>query len=222
MLDISSSPEQVQGQSVLKPANLLIHETFQETVQGEGHHSGLPVDFIRLGGCSVGCSWCDTGYGDGAVPSMLGRRSIESLISELKSHHCVVSGGEPFHQLGLIDLVEAIEESGRVCHIETSGARWLDISDHAWVTLSPKSHLGKPLDDRFWARTNEIKIVISSISDFNYYDTRGLLDKKPCSIFLQPEWSNREKTIPLVLEILKTSTRNLKLSLQMHKMIGVQ
>ena len=203
-------------------SDLLIHETFQQTVQGEGFHSGLLVDFIRLGGCSVGCSWCDTGYGDGAVPSLLVRRSIDSLIKELKSLHCVVSGGEPFQQKGLIDLVESIEQDGRICHIETSGARWLDISDCAWVTLSPKAHLDKPVDDRFWARADEIKIVISSIDDFNYYETRGLLDKNLCSIFLQPEWGDREKTIPLVLEILRTSKKDLKLSLQTHKMIGVR
>jgi len=202
--------------------DLLIHETFQQTVQGEGFHSGLPVDFIRLGGCSVGCSWCDTGYGDGAVPSLIGRRSIDSLISELKSLHCVVSGGEPFQQVGLVDLVEAIERDGRLCHVETSGARWLDISNRAWITLSPKAHLDKPVDDRFWTRADEIKIVISSADDFAYYETRGLLDKNLCSIFLQPEWSNREKTIPLVLEILRTSKKDLKLSLQTHKMIGVR
>lgn len=203
-------------------SDLLIHETFQQTVQGEGSHSGLPVDFIRLGGCSVGCSWCDTGYGNGAVPSLMGRRSIDSLIAELKSLHCVVSGGEPFQQKGLIDLVEAIEKDGRICHIETSGARWLDVSDRAWITLSPKAHLGKSVDDRFWARADEIKIVISSADDFDYYETRGILDKNLCSIFLQPEWGDRERTIPLVLKILKTSKKDLRLSLQMHKTIGVR
>jgi 7-carboxy-7-deazaguanine synthase len=203
--------------------DLLIHETFQQTVQGEGFHSGLIVDFIRLGGCSVGCRWCDTGYADGAVPNGLTRRSIDSLIAELKSDHCVVSGGEPFQQVGLVNLVDAIESDGRSCHLETSGVRWQNLSDSAWVALSPKEHIsGLSVDDRFWERANEIKIVISCIEDFEFYQSRGYLAKKLCPIFLQPEWNNLEESIEVILELLKNSDIEMRLSLQSHKLIGVR
>jgi 7-carboxy-7-deazaguanine synthase len=203
--------------------DLLIHETFQQTVQGEGFHSGLMVDFIRLGGCTVGCLWCDTGYADGAVPEGLVRRPIDSLIAELKSDHCVISGGEPFQQARLPDLVDAIEASGRSVHIETSGVRWQEVSDSAWITLSPKEHVaGHVVDDRFWARANEIKIVVSSIEDFEFYQSRGYLAKKLCPIFLQPQWTDLEKSIEVILEILAMSDLNMRLSLQSHKLIGVR
>lgn len=203
--------------------DLLIHETFQQTIQGEGFHSGLMVDFIRLGGCTVGCPWCDTGYANGSIPEGLTRRSINSLLAELKSAHCVISGGEPFQQTQLPDLVDAVEESGRTVHVETSGVRWQEVSDAAWITLSPKEHVtGHVVDNRFWGRANEVKIVISSIEDFEFYQSRGYLAKNLCPIFLQPEWGNLEKSIEVILGILAMSDLNMRLSLQSHKLIGVR
>ena len=202
---------------------MLIHETFQRTVQGEGYNAGLVVDFIRLGGCSVGCSWCDTGYSNQSVPDGLTRRSIASLVDELQSRTCVISGGEPFQQATLPLLVDAIFKSGRNVCIETSGDRWLDVDPRCWITFSPKAHLkiSEP-DVRFWNRANEIKIVISSIDDIEFYKNKGYLEKSACPIYLQAEWEKRETIIPLIIKSIPNINTEIRLSVQTHKLIGVR
>lgn len=116
---------------------MLIHETFQETVQGEGHWVGLPVDFIRLAGCPVGCHFCDTGYANGNQVKGY-QQNIPSLLSELKSLNVVISGGEPFANKQIPELVDALLNDNRNVFIETSGSFWQEIDDRVWITLSPK------------------------------------------------------------------------------------
>ncbi|NJO71132.1 MAG: 7-carboxy-7-deazaguanine synthase QueE, partial [Oscillatoriales cyanobacterium RM1_1_9] len=108
-------------------AMLPIHETFQNTVQGEGYWTGTPVDFIRLSGCPVGCHYCDTGYGDGGQHLPRTIRSIAELLAELQSPRVVISGGEPLIHHQLPDLVKAIHANGRTLSIETSGGFWQDL-----------------------------------------------------------------------------------------------
>lgn len=201
---------------------LKIHETFQSTIQGEGFHAGLMVDFIRLWGCNVGCAWCDTGYADGGSGIGFTERTIDSLISELKSEAVVISGGEPFLNPSLSSLCLAVLDSGRSCHVETSGTFWREIDDRVWVTLSPKNLVSaKKTDSRFYDRANEIKIVVSDGTEYDYYndETRGNLEEKPC--YLQPEWERRTETLPLCLQQIKANP-TARLSVQMHKLIGVQ
>ena len=197
---------------------MLIHETFQETVQGEGHWVGLPVDFIRLAGCPVGCYFCDTGYANGNQVKGY-QQSISSLLGELKSLNVVISGGEPFANKQLPDLVNALLDDNRHAHIETSGAFWQDVDDRAWVTLSPKQHLNSkmPVDNRFWQRANEVKIVIADGTELDFYD-RNILNLQ---VYLQPEWTTRDRTIPFIFEILK-SHPTCRLSLQTHKILNVR
>jgi organic radical activating enzyme len=198
--------------------NILIHETFQETVQGEGHWVGLPVDFIRLAGCPVGCHFCDTGYANGNQVKGY-QQSIVSLLSELKSLNVVISGGEPFTNKQLPDLVKALLDDNRHVHIETSGSLWQEIDDRVWITLSPKQHLNPkfPVDKRFWQRANEVKIVITDGTELEFYD-RSILNLQ---VYLQPEWTTRDRTIPLIFEILK-SHPTCRLSLQTHKILNVR
>ncbi len=197
---------------------MLIHETFQETVQGEGHWVGLPVDFIRLAGCPVGCYFCDTGYANGNQVKGY-QQNIPSLLSELKSINVVISGGEPFVNKQLPDLVTALLKDNRHVHIETSGAFWQEVDNRAWITLSPKQHLNPrmPVDKRFWQRANEVKIVIVDGTELDFYE-RNILNLQ---IYLQPEWTTRDRTIPLILEILK-SRPTCRLSLQTHKILNVR
>lgn len=201
--------------------NILVQETFQNTIQGEGYWTGLPVDFIRLYGCPVGCPWCDTGYSDGGVDLPKQSRSFKELIDELESDVVVISGGEPFIHKSLPELVAALECSGKIVHIETSGARWQTVSDTVWVTLSPKEHISPkyPVDKVMWERASEVKIVISSGDELGFY--RNVLPKDT-PIFLQPEWNNKEQTISKCLDLLQASDLDLRLSLQTHKMIGVR
>ncbi len=201
--------------------NIPIHETFQETIQGEGYWAGTPADFIRLAGCPVRCPWCDTGYSDGGVNLPRVTRSFEELIAQLRSAYVVITGGEPFIHPELPELVQAIGATDRKVSIETSGAFWREVPQSAWVTLSPKEHINPryPIKSQMWERANEIKIVIATGSELDFY-SEHMLYKEEIPVFLQPEWNQRTHTVPLVLELLRKFPKY-RLSVQLHKYIGV-
>ncbi|MEM9538110.1 MAG: 7-carboxy-7-deazaguanine synthase QueE [Cyanobacteria bacterium P01_E01_bin.42] len=198
---------------------LSIHETFQETIQGEGYWIGSPCDFIRLYGCPVGCPWCDTGYADGGKNIATKKREITDLLAELKSDRIVISGGEPFIQPNLKLLTEAILKTDRKVSIETSGCRWEKLSSQVWITLSPKEHINSkfPVMPEFWQRANEVKIVIADGTEPYFYQ-QYLRENLP--VFLQPEWSDRDRTIPLTLELLRAFP-HARLSPQLHKYLQI-
>lgn len=208
-----------------------VQETFNATVQGEGFWAGTPCDFIRLYGCPVGCLWCDTGYAAPGHGHNLprGSRLIHQLVEATQSPMVVVSGGEPFIHAALPDLCKellAASQSPAVA-IETSGSFWQPIPDQVWVTLSPKEHhrLRSPVTPEIWQRANEVKIVISSPDDLLYYLDKAVLGHDGQHLFLQPEWTEIDRTLPLVLAMLSDSTfyqYKPRLSLQTHKYIGVQ
>ncbi|MEG4335237.1 7-carboxy-7-deazaguanine synthase QueE [Microcoleus sp. AT9_A2] len=201
---------------------LPIHETFQCTVQGEGYWTGTLVDFIRLAGCPVRCPWCDTGYENGGkgLPSV--PQSIAQLLAQLQSPRVVITGGEPFIHRDLPELVEALLEADKQVSIETSGAYWQDVSPQAWITLSPKEHVNPkyPVQELFWTRANEIKLVVSTGEEVAFYH-KHLASNVNIPIFLQPEWNSKNLSIPIILELLKQNP-SYRLSLQTHKFIGVQ
>ena len=198
-----------------------VHETFQSTIQGEGYWVGTPVDFIRLAGCPVGCPWCDTGYGDGGMILPRQVRSFEDLMAELRSTRVVISGGEPFIYAQLPALINTIEATGRTVSIETSGSFWQPISDSVWVTLSPKHHVNPkyPVVPFMWKRASEIKLVIETGTELEFY--AQYLELNPqIPVFLQPEWTQRDRTFPLVLDLLKQFP-HYRLSVQLHKYLNV-
>ncbi|MFB2938901.1 7-carboxy-7-deazaguanine synthase QueE [Aerosakkonemataceae cyanobacterium BLCC-F154] len=201
---------------------LPIHETFQSTVQGEGYWSGTLVDFIRLSGCPVGCPWCDTGYADGGKNLPRVERPIDELLGELKSPRVVISGGEPFIQKHLPELVQALLDAGKKVHIETSGSFWQEVSPEAWITLSPKQHINPkyPVQPQFWSRSNEVKIVIETGREIELYKEH-LSAHPDLYVYLQPEWNRWSKSLSLILQMLQEKP-DYKLSLQTHKYIGVQ
>ena len=201
---------------------LPIHETFQSTIQGEGYWTGSLVDFIRLAGCPVRCPWCDTGYADGGKGLPHVPRSIAELLAELKSPRVVITGGEPFIHKNLAQLVQALLELGKQVSIETSGSYWQEVNEQAWITLSPKQHVSPnyPVQEQFWTRANEIKLVISTGQELVFYK-KYFSSSLNMSIYLQPEWNERSLTIPRTLELLKQNP-GYRLSLQTHKFIGVQ
>ena len=200
---------------------IAIPETFQNTILGEGFWAGTPADFIRLAGCPVGCHYCDTGYANGGEGLPRRVRSFAELIAELRSPRVVISGGEPFMYAQLPDLVREIEATDRAVSLETSGSFWRPISASAWVTLSPKEHLNSryPVAEKMWERANEIKLVIETGFELKYYD-KYLPQKPKIPVFLQPEWAQRDSTLPLVLDLLKQYPYY-RLSLQLHKYVGV-
>lgn len=201
---------------------LPIHETFQSTVQGEGYWTGTLVDFIRLAGCPVSCPWCDTGYSNGGKGLPAVPQSIAQLLAQLQSPRVVITGGEPFIHRDLPELVAALLACDKQVSIETSGAYWLDVSPLAWITLSPKEHISPkyPVQEFFWTRVNEIKLVVSTGEELEFYHNY-LVNNVNIPVFLQPEWNSKELAIPIVLELLKQNP-SYRLSLQTHKFIGVQ
>ncbi|MBW3586989.1 MAG: 7-carboxy-7-deazaguanine synthase, partial [Cyanobacteria bacterium 0813] len=120
------------------------------------------------------------------------------------------------------ELVEALLEADKQVSIETSGAYWQDVSPQAWITLSPKEHvnLKYPVQELFWTRANEIKLVISTGEEVEFYH-KHLVSNVNIPVFLQPEWNSKDSAIPLILELLKQNP-SYRLSLQTHKFIGVQ
>lgn len=208
-------------QSILQ-LQVPIHETFQSTVQGEGYWTGTLVDFIRLAGCPVRCPWCDTGYAEGGQDLPKALSSLQELLTQLKSPRVVITGGEPFIHKNLPDLVQVLLEFGKQVSIETSGSYWQEILPQAWITLSPKQHVNPkfPVQEQFWGRANEIKLVISTGDELEFYRT-PLAANLNLPVFLQPEWNERSQAIPIILELLKQNP-SYRLSLQTHKYIGVQ
>lgn len=203
-----------------------IHETFQETIQGEGYFSGTPCDFIRTYGCPVGCYFCDTGYAspDGEyyrkqIKKL--KKTIEELIAELKSDLVVISGGEPFINKNLPELCNAILKTGRKVSIETSGSYWQPVSDEVFITLSPKQHISPkfPVLHGFWRRSNEFKLVIADGTELNFY--REHLKNFQGYKYLQPEYNEHSNSLQNILEMLKDN-QDFKLSLQTHKIINVK
>ena len=197
---------------------LPIHETFQETLQGEGFWAGTPCDFIRLAGCPVGCYFCDTGYADGGKGLPRDKASAEALVAALKSERVVISGGEPFIHKELPALVRRLLSDGRKVSIETSGSFWLDLPDEVWITLSPKEHLNSayPVVEQFWERANEVKIVVAIGNEFAFYQDRLIGTD---NVYLQPEWFELDRTKPIAIDLV--IKHRLKLSTQSHKIWGV-
>lgn len=218
---MQSAPPTAQPQA---KKGFAIHETFQETIQGEGYWAGALVDFIRLWGCPVGCPWCDTHYSPQEnngrdIPRQI--MSWPELERELKSPRVVISGGEPFMCKELPWLINAIQHTGREAHIETSGAKWQFISPAAWVTLSPKQHVSPsyPPKPEFWNRANEVKLVIADGSEEAFY--RRHLQTYEGHLFFQPEWNQRESALDACMGLLRRYP-DARLSLQTHKYAGVQ
>jgi 7-carboxy-7-deazaguanine synthase len=107
----------------------------------------------------------------GAKVCRLYRESIAQLLAQLQSPRVVITGGEPFIHRDLPELVEALLQADKQVSIETSGACWQDVSPQAWITLSPKEHVNPkyPVQERFWTRANEIKLVVSTGEEVDFY-----------------------------------------------------
>ena len=199
------------------PAILLpVMEKFY-TLQGEGYHQGRAAYFIRLGGCDVGCIWCDVKESWDAKNHP--QNSTGELVAEVKktaAEIVVITGGEPLmHHLEA--LTRELQEAGLKTHIETSGAHPLS-GRWDWICLSPKKFKA-PLPGILPA-AHELKIIIFNVSDFAWAEKYAALVADHCRLYLQPEWEKSEAMIPLIVAYIKEHPR-WELSLQIHKFIHV-
>src|ERR1039458_6020389 len=183
------------------------------TIQGEGTHSGRAAYFIRLGGCDVGCIWCDVkeSWPIGAHP-LISIKKIVSTALKQPARLAVITGGEPLMH-NLDELTSELQKAGFETNIETSGAYPLSGSWN-WICLSPKK-FKKPLPEIYKA-ANELKVIVFNKSDFKWAEEQAALVSKDCSLLLQPEWSKQASMLPLIIEYVKSHPK-WRISLQTHK-----
>ncbi len=193
----------------------LVEEFF--TLQGEGYQTGQAAYFIRLGGCDVGCSWCDSRYSwnPDLHPLVATDKIIENVIKS-GTDSVVVTGGEPLMwDLGY--LCRELKEHRINTFIETSGAYKLSgIWD--WICLSPKKNM--PPVGEICEIANELKVIIQNTDDFTWAEKYRDLVKKDCKLFLQPEWSRFHLIIPEIVEYVKKNPQ-WRVSLQSHKYMHI-
>lgn len=188
------------------------------SIQGEGYHSGKPAYFLRLGGCDVGCSWCDT-------PSAWNHElhplaDIDDILNRVLSSgtdSVVITGGEPLMwDLGF--LCKQLKKNNISTYLETSGAYPLTgLWD--WICLSPKQNM--PPLEAICPSASELKVIVEDSKDLEWAELyRGKVSEK-CRLFLQPEWNSFESVIPVIVEYVKANPV-WRISLQIHKYMHIQ
>lgn len=186
------------------------------TIQGEGYHKGTAAYFVRIGGCDVGCHWCDVKESwDADIHPPTG---IESIVENAASYSdtIVVTGGEPL-TWDMGPLTEALKLHNLKIHIETSGAYPLTgIWD--WICLSPKKNK-LPVGD-IHQKAHELKVIVYNKHDFKFAEEQASKVSKNCVLYLQPEWSVREIVMPLIVDYVMKHPK-WKVSLQTHKYLNI-
>lgn len=187
------------------------------TIQGEGYHTGKPAYFIRLGGCDVGCNWCDAKYTWN--PKLYPPVPVETIVERAAScaaQAIVITGGEPLlYPLG--PLTEALHAKGLEIFLETSGSHPFS-GRFDWVCLSPK-HRRPPLPEAY-GRADELKVIIEADEDFVWAERNAAEVRKGCRLYLQPEWSRYEQMIPAMVEYVKEHPQ-WNISIQTHKYMHI-
>lgn len=199
-----------------KDFKLPLMESFY-TIQGEGAYTGCAAYFIRLGGCDVGCHWCDVKESWDA--ELHPKLTIEEIVVEAgdKGENIVViTGGEPL-MYDLTDLTESLNTRGLRRHIETSGAHPLS-GEWDWICFSPKKF--KQAREEFYQKSHELKVVIYNKSDLAWAESHAAKMNDKVLLYLQPEWSRAKEMTPLIVDYVKNNPR-WRISLQTHKYMDI-
>lgn len=187
------------------------------TIQGEGYHTGKAAYFIRLGGCDIGCSWCDAKYTwNRHLHPLVMTDEIVSRALSFPSRSVVVTGGEP-SSYPLEYLCNELLKNEVATFVETSGSYPLT-GKWDWVCLSPKKQ-SPPLTD-IYSQANELKVIIHDLSDLDWAEENASRVEDTCSLYLQPEWSRYEKIISTVVDYVKNNP-SWNISLQAHKFMHI-
>ena len=194
---------------------LPVMESFY-TIQGEGSHSGKAAYFIRLGGCDVGCHWCDVkeSWNSELHPPT----SIDLIVDNAAKYAdtIVVTGGEPL-MWDMTLLTQKLKEQNLKVHIETSGAYELSGS-WDWICLSPKKN--KLPTQTVYDKAHELKVIIFNKHDFIFAEEQAEKVNKNAILFLQPEWSKKEEMTPLIVDYVMNNPK-WRVSLQTHKYLNI-
>ncbi|HMU13361.1 MAG TPA: 7-carboxy-7-deazaguanine synthase QueE [Flavobacteriales bacterium] len=197
-------------------SRLPVMESFY-TLQGEGLFAGQAAYFIRLGGCDVGCAWCDVkeSWDASAHPT----RAVNDIVSEASAYPAriaVITGGEPLmHDLS--ELTASLRSAGFRTHIETSGTHPFS-GDWHHVCLSPKKF--KAALPGAYPRADELKVIVLNRHDLHWAVEQAAGTRPDCVLYMQPEWSKRESAMPLITEHIKAHPR-WRVSLQTHKYMNI-
>ena len=202
---------------LLKEGKLLpLMEEFY-TIQGEGQHSGKPAYFVRVGGCDVGCYWCDVKESWNAKlhPPTLVDNIIENII-QIPSKAVVVTGGEPMNY-NFNYFCSQLIKNNITCFLETSGSSKFS-GQWDWICLSPKRNKA-PLPEYFKI-ANELKVIISKPEDFLWAEQNANLVEETCILFLQPEWSKAKEMMQTIVDYVLNNPK-WKISIQSHKYMHI-
>ncbi|QAA82763.1 7-carboxy-7-deazaguanine synthase QueE [Aequorivita sp. H23M31] len=186
------------------------------TIQGEGFHKGTAAYFIRVGGCDIGCHWCDVKESWNAA--IHPPTTIESMVKNASSYArtVVITGGEPLtYNMG--PLTAMLKDRGMAVHIETSGAYKLT-GTWDWICLSPKKV--KLPTEEIYKVADELKVIVFNKDDFRFAEDQAAQVNDKCLLYLQPEWSKREKMSPLIVDYVMQNPQ-WKVSLQTHKYLNI-
>lgn len=187
------------------------------TLQGEGANAGTAAVFVRLGGCSNGCPWCDSEEAQTTRNcKWMTAGEIAESVAAFGARTAVITGGEPLLRC-LDGLTAALRECGVKVFLETSGSAPLS-GRFDWICLSPK-RFAPPLEELFGA-ADELKVVVCDERDFDYAEECARKVRSECRLFLQPEWGGRSRTVPATVDYVKSHPQ-WRLSLQTHKFIDI-
>lgn len=187
------------------------------TIQGEGFNTGKAAYFIRIGGCDVGCHWCDVKESwDANLHALTPIEKIIANVIEWKAQSVVVTGGEPLIY-NLDSLTKQLKDKNIETFIETSGAYQLS-GKWDWICLSPKKTMA-PLPE-IYENANELKIIVFNQNDFKWAEEQAKKVGKECYLYLQPEWSKHQELIPQIIEYVKNNPKWM-ISLQTHKYMNI-
>jgi len=187
------------------------------SIQGEGFHTGKAAYFIRIGGCDIGCAWCDSkrSWQSGRHP-LVEVSSILLRVKESHSNSLLVTGGEPtLYQLDYLSM--KAKEMNFELFLETSGAYPLT-GKWDWICLSPKNQ--NPPNPEYYTKANELKVIIYDSNDFKWAEEMAEKVHPDCHLFLQPEWSRKDEITPEIIEYIKKNS-SWRISFQTHKVWGI-
>lgn len=208
---VNASTKELMAKGEMLP---LMEEFY--TIQGEGFHTGKAAYFIRIGGCDVGCHWCDVKESWNA--KLHPPTSADNIVANVikYANTVVITGGEPL-MWELDYITNALQANNIKTHIETSGAYKLS-GTWDWICLSPKK-TKLPLAE-IYSKCHELKVIVFNKNDFKFAEEQATKVGESCELFLQPEWSNREKMMPLIVDYVMKNPK-WKVSLQTHKYLNI-
>ena len=211
IMAMDKKTQELVNQGIMLP---LMEEFY--TIQGEGAHTGTAAYFIRVGGCDVGCHWCDVkeSWNADLHPPTLADTIVENITKHANT--VVITGGEPL-MWSMDYITELLQKNKIKTHIETSGAysfsgKW------DWFCLSPKK-TKLPLEE-VYKEADELKMIIHNKSDFEFAEAQAEKVSEKCRLFLQPEWSRKEKMTELIVDYVMKNPK-WKISLQTHKYLNI-